>query len=53
MEDESIEKGRITPEKALVLLQKGGMNVTKKQAREILELLTVLAKLEVKRYLKK
>jgi len=27
------------------------MNITKKQAKEILELLTVLAKLEVKRYL--
>jgi hypothetical protein len=53
MESQICKKDEITPEKALEILKKNGMHVTIEEAKNILELLTVLAKLEVKYYLKK
>lgn len=46
-------RSKITPEKAKEILKKGGMEVSLKQAKNILDLLSILAKLEVKEYLKK
>ncbi|WP_170227797.1 hypothetical protein [Mucilaginibacter frigoritolerans] len=47
------KKSKITPEKAVEILKSGGMIVTIEEAKNILYLLTILAKLEVKLYLKK
>ena len=53
MESQIYKKDEITPEKALEILKKNGMKVTMEEAKNILKLLTILAKLEVKQYLKK
>jgi len=47
----TLEKRNITPEQAIKILQKNGIEVNEKQAEEILELLFILAKLEVQNYL--
>jgi hypothetical protein len=47
------EKKNITPERAVEILRKSGMIVSIKEAKEILDLLTILAKLEVQKHLKK
>ncbi|WP_199561018.1 hypothetical protein [Mucilaginibacter hurinus] len=46
-------KRKITPEMAVKILAENGMQVTVDQAKNILELLYFLAKLEVDQYLKK
>jgi hypothetical protein len=46
-------KSKITPEKAVEILKENGVQVTVDQAKNILELLYFLAKLEVDQYLKK
>ena len=44
---------RMKPEKAVEMLKKKGMDVTVEQAKNILDLLYILAKLEVEQYLKR
>jgi hypothetical protein len=44
---------RIKPEKAVEILKQKGFNVTIDQAKNILDLLYILAKLEVEQYLKR
>ena len=46
-------KSKITPEKAKEMLKKEGMDISLKQAKNILDLLSILAILEVNEYLKK
>jgi len=54
MESGTNENGKkITPERVVEMLKKAGKIVTVEQAKKVLELLTILAKLEVKQYLKK
>lgn len=54
MENEkAYSKERITPEKALKMLQAKGMEVTLEQAGKILEFLRKLANMTVANYLKK
>ena len=47
------QKRKITPEQAVAILKKKGVHVTVEQAKNILELLYFLAKLEVDQYLKR
>jgi hypothetical protein len=47
------EKGKITAEKALKMLQKEGLNVTLEQAGSILDFLRKLANIAVSKYLKR
>ena len=51
MEQRPVEIKSITPERAVEMLRLSGLEVTTEQAREILALLSVLAKLEVEQYL--
>lgn len=44
---------RIKPEKAVEILKQKGFHVTVDQAKNILDLLYILAKLEVEQYLKR
>jgi hypothetical protein len=46
------KKKKISPEKAVTMLRKKGLYVTPSEAKNILELLYILAKLEVDQYLK-
>jgi protein-tyrosine-phosphatase len=47
------EKEKISPEKAVEILRKGGMEVTLEQAKSILEFLYKLADITVAKYLVK
>ena len=47
------KKKKITPEEAVQILKKSGLEVTVHEAKNILELLYILAKLEVDHYLKR
>ncbi|PWJ95363.1 hypothetical protein BC749_11427 [Flavobacterium araucananum] len=51
--EEVNEKRRITPEKALEMLQTDGLDVTLEQARNILGFLRKLANITVSKYLKR
>ena len=44
---------KISPQTAVSILKKNGMEVTEKQAKEILDLLYILAILEVEQAIKK
>ena len=44
------EKPSISPEKAIIVLKRSGLNVTQKEAEEILELLYQLASIAVAQY---
>lgn len=46
------EKRKITPEMAVKILRKNGIEIDEKQVAEVLDLLFILAKLEVENYLK-
>lgn len=46
-------KGKITPEKALEMLKKEGLDITLEQAGTILEFLRKLANIAVSKYLRK
>ncbi len=50
---ETSENYKITPEKAVEMLKKGGFDVTLEQAKLILEFLYKLADISVAQYLKK
>jgi hypothetical protein len=45
------QKRGVTPEQAINILKENGIHVNEKQAKKILELLNILAKLEVSQYL--
>lgn len=51
--EEVNEKRRITPERALEMLQADGLDVTLEQAKNILEFLRKLANITVSKYLKR
>lgn len=53
MGDIKAKKKRITPEEAVQILRKSGLEVNIQEAKNILELLYILAKLEVDHYLKR
>jgi hypothetical protein len=50
---EEIEKGKITPERALKMLNAEGVDLTLEQAEEVLELLKKLANIAVSKYLRR
>lgn len=52
MDNTKAKKRKITPEEAVQILKKSGLEVTVHEAKNILELLYILAKLEVDHYLK-
>ncbi len=47
------EKDKITPERAVEILTKGGLQVTQEQAKLILEFLYKLANISIAQYLEK
>ena len=51
MESEECEKGKITPEKAMKMLNSEGLDLTQDQAKEVLEFLRKLANIAVSKYL--
>lgn len=51
--EETGEKRKITPEKALAMLRAEGLDVTLEQAKNILEFLRKLANITVSKYLRK
>lgn len=53
MDNKTAKKSKITPEEAAQILKKSGLEVTVQEAKNILELLYILAKLEVDHYLKR
>jgi hypothetical protein len=50
---EENEKGKITPEKALKMLNAEGLDLTLEQAKEVLEFLRKLANIAVSKYLRR
>jgi hypothetical protein len=50
---EEDDKGKITPEKALKMLNAEGLNLTLEQAKEVLEFLRKLANIAVSKYLRR
>ena len=53
MYNDKAKKRTITPEEAVEILRKSGLEVSIQDAKNILELLYILAKLEVDHYLKR
>jgi predicted Fe-Mo cluster-binding NifX family protein len=53
MDEKIAVNTKITSEKAMEILKRNGLKVTVGQAQKILELLSVLAKIEVEQYLKR
>jgi hypothetical protein len=53
MDNGTAKKKKITPEEAVQILKESGLEVTVQEAKNILELLYILAKLEVDHYLKR
>jgi hypothetical protein len=53
MGNEIAKKKKITPEEAVQILKKSGLDVSVEEAKNILQLLYILAKLEVDHYLKR
>lgn len=53
MDGKPAKTRKIDAEEAVRILEKSGMKVTVKEAENILELLYILAKLEVDQYLKR
>ena len=51
--EETDEKRRITPEKAMEMLRAEGLDLTLEQAKNILEFLRKLANITVTKYLRK
>ncbi len=45
MKSKFLEKGNITPQQAMDILQKSGLEVTENQVKKILDFLYILAKL--------
>jgi type II restriction/modification system DNA methylase subunit YeeA len=52
MDDKEEYKGKITPQKALDMLKKEGMNVTLDEAEDILNFLQEMANIQVSKFLK-
>lgn len=52
MQTGSAKKRKITAEQAVKILREKGFEITVEEARNVLELLYILAKLEVDQYLK-
>ncbi|MGY4539950.1 hypothetical protein ACVW0P_004391 [Mucilaginibacter sp. UYNi724] len=53
MNNRTVKKKKITPEEAVQILKKSGLEVTVQEAKNILELLYILAKLEIDHNLKR
>jgi hypothetical protein len=51
--EEENEKGKITPEKALKMLNAEGLDLSLEQAKEVLEFLRKLANIAVSKYLRR
>lgn len=51
MKSKYLEKRNITPERAMQILRKNGMQVDENQAKKILDFMYLLAKLVVREYL--
>lgn len=52
MDVESTGKRNVTPEKAMEVLKNNGVEISKKNAEELLDLMYFLAKLSVDQYIK-